>query len=730
MGPSPELGEYEEYIVKWALECQRKGSPVSKAGIKDSVQRIVQKSQLKTKFVDGRPGNKWLKLFLKRHPSLSLRTPQKLSKTRARITEEDCRKWFQEAGQYLEQNNLMDVFHDKRRIFNCDETALYLNPKEGKVLALRGDKNVYRVAGNDEKENLTVLFNCNAAGELAPPMIVYRYLRIPDDISRSVPENWCIGKSSSGWMKRNTFYEYFANSFIPWLDQEKIDRPVIMFLDGHFSHDTLHLSTLCAENGVELIPLLPNATHLLQPADVAVFRSLKILWLKAVTTWRENNDFEKMLLKDVAPLLKPVLENFPSETIQNGFKACGLCPFTPDVVKYLKFDEPVVEDVGTTEVSCNQKDRPVALIHLENFLGPDKLSEFQRATEIDSVSEVDKSLYSFWLEMKGTENNQSVGANSSHSVSANTVLIPEAEGNFSDLATRLNDTDISVPHNSNESAVAVTSISCNTVVTEHSAVLPGTSGADFVTSTPAKDITPTLDSGHIAHLWPSPVKNSLKWPNPIKVNLKTMKTTNLNRRFHAITSKNYQDYLRKKESEKEQKAKAAEDKKKVRAEKKRQITEEKKKQNSGKKLMKKKKRIEEEEESSSSNEEKSWKESSSDWELSTTSEEDEFEEAQFSVPKDIAVNDFVLIEIQLLKPEKKVYYVGQVLSLPETEGDSFGIKYLRRNSKVPGNVFHFPIVDEIDQVLPAHIKHRMTQMTERKTKRQERYFTFIDEFPL
>jgi len=38
---------------------------------------------------------------------------------------------------------------------------------------------------------------------------------------------------------------------------------------------SLHFSKFCEENGIILIALLPNATHLFQPMDVAVFHTLK-----------------------------------------------------------------------------------------------------------------------------------------------------------------------------------------------------------------------------------------------------------------------------------------------------------------------------------------------------------------------------------------------------------------------------------------------------------------------
>lgn len=158
-------------------------------------------------------------------------------------------------------------------------------PKPGKVLAKKGHKHVYSSSG-DEKDNLTVLITGNAAGQLAPPMVVFNYERIPAAISLNFPEKWGIGRSESGWMCGSTFYEYMTNIFEPWLTQQNIERPVLLFLDGHKSHLTLHLSTFCAEKGIEVIALYPNSTHILQPMDLSVFKPLKQYWKKAVNNWK------------------------------------------------------------------------------------------------------------------------------------------------------------------------------------------------------------------------------------------------------------------------------------------------------------------------------------------------------------------------------------------------------------------------------------------------------------
>lgn len=246
MGPESVLSnEDEKLLIQWIFDVAKYGFPVKE----------LKKS---TSFTNGRPGRGWYDAFRRQHPELSRRVPQNLTKCRASITENIIRGWFKEVHDYIDENNLSSVLADSRRIFNCDETAFFLCPKGNHVLVKKGDKAVYNFVNSDEKECLTTLINGNACGQLVPPMVIFAYKRVPSEIVASIPKTWGLSKSDSGWMTGETFYEYIANIFYPWLLKQKIPLPVILFLDGHSSHITMHTSQFCKEHDIILIGLNPN----------------------------------------------------------------------------------------------------------------------------------------------------------------------------------------------------------------------------------------------------------------------------------------------------------------------------------------------------------------------------------------------------------------------------------------------------------------------------------------
>jgi hypothetical protein len=152
-----------------------------------------------------------------------------------------------------------------------------------------------------------------------------------------VPNNWALGRSDSGWINSEVFYEYIANHFIPFLKSSNIIRPVVLFVDGHRSHMTQQSSQLCDGNGVILISLFPNTTHIMQPADLAIFKPLKSGWKSAVKAWKFQNFPTEITRYTFATILKTVFDQFATAiTIQNGFRKSGLFPFTQNNVDFIR----------------------------------------------------------------------------------------------------------------------------------------------------------------------------------------------------------------------------------------------------------------------------------------------------------------------------------------------------------------------------------------------------------
>lgn len=207
MGPAPRLGTDAEKMLKnWVMAMASRGFPVTKFDLLISVQQIAKDMNLTNLFPNGKPGNKWLALFLKRHPDVSERTVEKLSHVRAIVDEKQIRSWFDEVSNYLEENGWLHILNDPKRVFNADESAFFLCPKGEKVLGIRGQKNVYEVHTGSDKENLTVLVNANADNTVAPTLVVYPGQRLPSTLKLTFPPGWDLSRSESSWINGEVFF--------------------------------------------------------------------------------------------------------------------------------------------------------------------------------------------------------------------------------------------------------------------------------------------------------------------------------------------------------------------------------------------------------------------------------------------------------------------------------------------------------------------------------------------
>eukprot|EP00731_Ephydatia_muelleri_P032532 Em0024g76a len=342
MGPPSVLTKAEEaMLANFCIKYLKCGFLINREDLFDIVQRIIQVDGRQTPFTDGRPGYYWFQGFMRRNPALTERSAEILTGGRAAVTEAAIRKWFNDIKTYVvDEEHAGDVFQDPLRIFNFDESNFLLARKKGKVLGPVNYKRFLQSSQENDKEGLTVLMGYSASGKIAPPMIVYSYKQhIPRDVIEAVESadpTWAAGRSDTGWMTSVTFYDYISQVFEPWLTANHVPRPVLVYADGHKSHLSLEIAEFCREKRILLVALYPNSTHLLQPLDVSVFKSLKNLWTTAKNLWKAYNPLANISKKVFPNVFKKAVDQVSIATVVNGFRKTGLYPLDPEQVDYSK----------------------------------------------------------------------------------------------------------------------------------------------------------------------------------------------------------------------------------------------------------------------------------------------------------------------------------------------------------------------------------------------------------
>ena len=180
-------------------------------------------------------------------------------------------KYFEALESLLITTGLVDR---PKQVWNMDETGVQLEHKLRRVLAQKGSKFLHaRTSGN--RETLTVIACINGAGESIPLHIIAKgktSKSLHGFDMQSAPErsNWSV--SPSGWTKQGIAKLWFEKSFLPNIGKE---RPQVLIVDGHDSHNFVELISVATENEIQIIELPAHTSHWLQPCDRTVFKPLK-----------------------------------------------------------------------------------------------------------------------------------------------------------------------------------------------------------------------------------------------------------------------------------------------------------------------------------------------------------------------------------------------------------------------------------------------------------------------
>ncbi|CAK1594188.1 unnamed protein product [Parnassius mnemosyne] len=298
------------------------GFPLTAFDLKMIIKNYLESQGRVVKiFKNNIPGKDWLASFLSRHQSLSRRLANNIKRVRAQVSEDVISNFIENIDKELESV-------PPENIFNYDESNLCDDPGKKTILCRRGTKYPETIV-NATKVNFTVMFCGNAAGETIPPFIVYKSDHLWSTWTENGPEGARYNRTKSGWMDSATFEDWFLNHLMPVL-KKKNGRKVVIG-DNLASHINKTVLNECEKHNVSFICLPPNATHILQPLDVAYFRPLKCKWRQVLLQWKNSQLGRKLSTtpKDQFPrLLKTALDSL-TETKANliaGFRKTGIYP--------------------------------------------------------------------------------------------------------------------------------------------------------------------------------------------------------------------------------------------------------------------------------------------------------------------------------------------------------------------------------------------------------------------
>ena len=386
-------------------------------------------------FPNNLPNVTWIHRFVKRHDNLSARTPEHLGHQRKGVTEHALRGWFESLENFLlteHKINARDFLTpgNSHRVFNLDEAGFPLSGgSKLKIIAETGAKNVYNVA-TESKEQVTVLGCVSGDGNCQKPFVLFPGVRPTFHFKSVDPSKYDVGNTPNGWISSEAFFGWLSNLFYPAI-KEKVQFPVLVFMDGHSSHINLAVADFCRKHEIILFCFPPHASHIIQPLDISVYGPLKKQWNTSVNNFKVK--FNQMMNR--ASFFTVFDEAWEAcrrnkQNIISGFRKAGLIPFDPNALDYSRLinEEVIAKEFNQSgsHVSAEQKLGIMrALKCFDQNLPENTMKLFEKRFEEQYDAEGDSDagkLYSIYKSVKLLLDEKSASSQtteSSNTVSAN-----------------------------------------------------------------------------------------------------------------------------------------------------------------------------------------------------------------------------------------------------------------------------------------------------------------------
>ena len=164
-------------------------------------------------------GKQWLRLFLKRQTSVSVRSSELTSYARATgFNRPAVSKFFNLLGGHIQKHNF-----DASTINNCNKTGVKtVQQFLSKILAAKGKRQVGSITSAKRGKNVTVVSTANACDNYIPSFFIFLRVKLNPLFMDQAPPSSQGFAQISGWMTMELFKTW--NTFVNLSNQLSINQ--------------------------------------------------------------------------------------------------------------------------------------------------------------------------------------------------------------------------------------------------------------------------------------------------------------------------------------------------------------------------------------------------------------------------------------------------------------------------------------------------------------------------